>query len=104
RQEDIAVRGHAIEARVCAEDPSRGFAPSPGTIAAFVAPTGPGIRCDAGIASGGAVPPEYDPMVAKVIAHASDRPAALRRLIGALRELVVLGVTTNAEFLTALLE
>ena len=103
RQDDLQVRGHAIEARVCAEDPARAFAPSPGRISTFVEPTGPGIRCDAGVASGSVVPPEYDALVAKVIAHAPDRDGALRRLQCALRELVLLGVTTNAEFLASLL-
>jgi len=103
RQEDLVVRGHAIEARICAEDPARGFAPSPGRITTFVEPAGAGIRCDAGVTSGSVVPPEYDALIAKVIAYAPDRDAALQRLGCALRELVVLGVTTNAEFLAALL-
>ena len=103
QQEDLEVRGHAIEARVCAEDPARGFAPSPGRITSFVEPGGPGIRCDAGIASGTVVPPEYDALVAKVIAYAPDRAGARQRLVCALRELVILGVTTNAEFRTTLL-
>jgi len=103
-QKDLQVRGHAIEARICAEDPARGFAPSPGKIEAFVEPAGPGIRCDAGVTSGSVVPPEYDALVAKVIAHAPDRDSALARLRGALRELVVLGVATNSEFLAALLD
>ena len=78
------VRGHAIEARICAEDPSRAFAPSPGRIASFAEPGGPGIRCDAGVASGSVVPPEYDALIAKVIAWAPDRAAALQRLRRAL--------------------
>jgi acetyl-CoA/propionyl-CoA carboxylase, biotin carboxylase, biotin carboxyl carrier protein len=102
RQDQIEVRGHAIEARICAEDPARGFVPSPGRIAAFVEPAGPGIRCDAGVVEGSVVPPEYDALIAKVIAHGADRGAALASLRGALREMVVLGVTTNAEFLAAL--
>lgn len=103
RQEDLHVRGHAIEARVCAEDPSRGFAPSPGRIAHFAEPAGAGVRCDAGVVTGGVVPAEYDALIAKVIGHGTDRRAALDVLDGALRELVVLGVTTNAEFLATLL-
>ena len=103
RQEDLHVRGHAIEARVCAEDPARGFAPSPGRIAHFAEPGGAGVRCDAGVVSGGVVPAEYDALIAKVVGYGGDRRAALDVLEGALRELVVLGVTTNAEFLATLL-
>jgi acetyl-CoA/propionyl-CoA carboxylase biotin carboxyl carrier protein len=103
RQQDLQVRGHAIEARVCAEDPARGFAPSPGRIVHFAEPGGAGVRCDAGVVSGGVVPAEYDALIAKVVGYGSDRRAALDVLDGALRELVVLGVTTNAEFLAALL-
>jgi acetyl-CoA/propionyl-CoA carboxylase biotin carboxyl carrier protein len=102
-QDELQVRGHAIEARVCAEDPSRGFAPSPGRIVHFVEPAGAGVRCDAGVVSGGVVPAEYDALIAKVIGYGKDRRAAIDALEGALRELVVLGVTTNAEFLAALL-
>jgi acetyl-CoA/propionyl-CoA carboxylase biotin carboxyl carrier protein len=102
-QDELHVRGHAIEARICAEDPARGFAPSPGRIAHFVEPAGAGVRCDAGVASGGVVPAEYDALIAKVISYGTDRRAALDVLDGALRELVVLGVTTNAEFLATLL-
>jgi acetyl-CoA/propionyl-CoA carboxylase biotin carboxyl carrier protein len=103
RQADLRVRGHAIEARVCAEDPARGFAPSPGRIAHFAEPSGAGVRCDAGVTSGGVVPAEYDALLAKVVGYGADRRAALDVLDAALRELVVLGVTTNAEFLAALL-
>jgi acetyl-CoA/propionyl-CoA carboxylase biotin carboxyl carrier protein len=103
RQEDLRVRGHAIESRVCAEDPARGFAPSPGRIAHFAEPAGAGVRCDAGVVSGGVVPAEYDALIAKVVGYGGDRHAALDVLESALRELVVLGVTTNAEFLSTLL-
>jgi acetyl-CoA/propionyl-CoA carboxylase biotin carboxyl carrier protein len=103
RQDDIRPRGHAIEARICVEDPSRGFAPSPGRISTFREPGGPGVRTDAGVVSGGEVPPEYDSLIAKVIAHAEDRTRALSRLERALRETVVLGVTSNVEFLLELL-
>lgn len=102
-QQDLKVRGHAIEVRVCAEDPARGFAPSPGRIVHFAEPGGAGVRCDAGVVSGGIVPAEYDALIAKVIGYGGDRRAALDVLDGALRELVVLGVTTNAEFLATLL-
>ena len=103
RQEDVKTRGHAIEARICVEDPARGFAPSPGRISTFREPGGPGVRCDTGVVSGGDVPAEYDSLIAKVIAHAEDRPLACRRLERALRETVVLGVTSNVEFLLELL-
>jgi acetyl-CoA/propionyl-CoA carboxylase biotin carboxyl carrier protein len=103
RQEDLAVRGHAIEARVCAEDPAAGFAPSPGDVSRFLAPAGPGVRCDAGLVSGARVPAEYDSLIAKVIAHACDRRSALARLRRALEETVVLGVSTNIGFLLDLL-
>ncbi|HWB71282.1 MAG TPA: hypothetical protein VG452_03625 [Egibacteraceae bacterium] len=102
-QDDVVVDGHALEARVYAEDPARGFLPTGGTVLAHVEPVGPGIRVDGGIAEGTAVGSHYDPLLAKVVAHGPDRPTALARLDRALRELRLLGVTTNVAFLRALL-
>ncbi len=97
--------GHAIEVRINAEDPERGFAPAPGEIALFAAPGGPGIRIDSGFAVGDRVAPEFDSMLAKVIAHGRDRVEALARLRRALREmkLVVRGGANNRGFLLGLL-
>jgi len=94
RQEDIAWRGHAVECRINAEDPDN-FLPSPGTITQYHAPGGPGIRVDTHIYNGYVVPPYYDSMIAKLIAHGDDRAAALARMRGALSEIVVDGIKTN---------
>jgi acetyl-CoA/propionyl-CoA carboxylase biotin carboxyl carrier protein len=102
-QDDITVRGHAIEARVYAEDPARGFLPTGGDVLDLAEPAGPGVRVDSGLAPGMVIGSEYDPMLAKVIAHAGDRPAAMRALDRALADTSVLGVTTNIEFLRFLL-
>jgi acetyl-CoA/propionyl-CoA carboxylase biotin carboxyl carrier protein len=102
-QDDITMTGHAIEARIYAEDPARGFLPTGGEVLDLTEPRGPGIRVDSGLAAGTAVGSDYDPMLAKVIAHAADRPAALRALDRALADTAVLGVTTNVEFLRFLL-
>ncbi|PXX06007.1 acetyl/propionyl/methylcrotonyl-CoA carboxylase subunit alpha [Mycolicibacterium moriokaense] len=102
-QDDITMSGHAIEARVYAEDPSRGFLPTGGEVLDLAEPEGPGVRMDSGLAPGAVIGSEYDPMLAKVIAHAGDRPAALDALDRALRDTAVLGVTTNIEFLRFLL-
>ncbi len=98
--------GHAIEARLNAEDADNGFAPAPGTVQLLRFPLGPGIRVDTGIAQGDVIPPEYDSMVAKVIAWGRDRPEALARLRTALRETTVVldGGTTTKSFLLELLE
>jgi acetyl-CoA/propionyl-CoA carboxylase biotin carboxyl carrier protein len=101
-QEGLVPRGHAVEARLYAEDPANGFLPAVGTVRRYVEP--PGARMDSGIREGSLVGTDYDPMLAKVIAHAEDRPTALRRLARALGELQLLGVTTNAAFSRALLE
>ncbi|MFH9722282.1 acetyl/propionyl/methylcrotonyl-CoA carboxylase subunit alpha [Streptomyces sp. NPDC017254] len=103
RQEDITLTGWAIEARICAEDPSRGFLPSGGTVLALHEPSGDGVRTDSGLSEGTEVSSLYDPMLSKVIVHAPDRPTALRRLRAALADTVTLGVPTNAGFLRRLL-
>ncbi len=95
RQEDIHVRGHAVECRLNAEDPET-FAPSPGTITQYHAPGGPGIRVDSHIYNGYRVPPNYDSMIGKLIAHGETREAAIARMRGALAELVIEGIKTNA--------
>ena len=96
-----ANRGHAIEARLNAEDPERAFAPSPGLVELFTLPSGPGIRVDAGVREADTIPPEYDSMIAKVIALGSDRDEARARLVCALEALdvVVKGGATNRAFL-----
>ncbi|MDT5284656.1 MAG: acetyl-CoA/propionyl-CoA carboxylase, biotin carboxylase, biotin carboxyl carrier protein [Mycobacterium sp.] len=102
-QHDITMRGHAVEARVYAEDPARGFLPTGGEVLDLAEPEGPGVRVDSGLAPGTVIGSEYDPMLAKVIAHAGDRQGALRALDRALTDTAVLGVTTNIEFLRFLL-
>ena len=98
--------GYAIEARLNAEDPQRAFAPAPGTIETLTFPVGPGLRVDTGVAEGDVIPAEYDSMIAKVIAHGSNRDEALARLNRALSQTTVLvqGGTTNKSFLLDLLE
>ncbi len=100
------THGYAVEARLNAEDPQRSFAPAPGTIETLVLPVGPGIRVDTGVAEGDVIPSEYDSMIAKIIAHGSDRQEALARLGRALSQMVVIisGGTTNKSFLLELLE
>ncbi|MBX6388853.1 MAG: acetyl-CoA carboxylase biotin carboxylase subunit [Frankia sp.] len=103
RQRDVRLTGHAIEARVYAEDPARGFLPTGGEILALAEPAGEGVRVDSGISVGTVVGTDYDPMLSKVIAWAPDRAGALRRLDAALAGTVLLGVTTNIGFLRGLL-
>jgi acetyl-CoA carboxylase, biotin carboxylase subunit len=97
-QTDVSVVGHAIEARVNAESPERGFAPSPGRVSRWVAPVGSYVRVDTACFSGAAIPPHYDSIVAKVMALGDDRPQAIARLIGALAHLHVDGIATTASF------
>ncbi len=102
-QDDIRLRGHAIEARVYAENPERDFLPTDGTILVLDEPSGPGIRVDSGLVEGNDIVPDYDPMLSKVIAWGADRDTALRRLDAALAETVILGATTNVGYLRTLL-
>ena len=88
-------RGHAIEIRINAEDPARGFAPAPGVVSRFRPPLGPGVRVDTAIVEGGAIPPFYDSMIAKLIVSAEDRPATIARAVQALEELELDGVPTT---------
>lgn len=94
RQSDIVLRGHAIECRINAEDP-RSFIPSPGKVTQFHQPGGPGIRVDTHLYNGYTVPPYYDSMIGKLIAHGNSRQAAINRMRTALGELVIEGITTN---------
>jgi acetyl-CoA/propionyl-CoA carboxylase biotin carboxyl carrier protein len=103
RQEDISLRGHAIECRINAEDASKNFAPAPGRIGRYREPTGPGVRVDSGVEEGGEVSPMYDPMVAKLIVWDSSREQATRRMLRALDEYEIEGLKTLIPFHKALL-
>jgi acetyl-CoA/propionyl-CoA carboxylase biotin carboxyl carrier protein len=102
-QDDLRVDGHAVEARIYAEDPANGFLPTGGRVLQVREPAGPGIRVDSGLAAGDTVGSDYDPLLAKVIAHGGDRDTALRRLAAALAQTSILGLGTNVAFLRALL-
>ena len=104
QQQAIGPRGHAIEARVYAEDPARGFLPQAGRITRYQEPRGPGIRIDSGVAQGSDVPVHYDPLLAKVIAWAESRELATARLAAALRSFQIEGISTNLSFLVRILE
>ncbi len=97
-QEDITLRGHAIECRINAENPDLGFRPSPGTITALYMPGGPGIRIDGAVYQGYTITPYYDSMISKLIAHGSTRDDAINKMKWALAEFIVEGVDTNIDF------
>lgn len=97
-QEDVQLRGHAIECRINAEIPEKNFMPSPGVVKHLHLPAGNGVRVDTALYAGYKIPSEYDSMIAKVIVHAPDRPAALQKMRSALDEMVILGVETNLDF------
>ena len=103
KQADVTVAGHAIEVRINAEDPDADFRPSPGTISRAVFPAGPGVRVDTHLQAGVTVPPYYDSLLAKVIAHAADRDGARMALCDALDRCAIEGVTTNLGLQRALL-
>jgi acetyl-CoA/propionyl-CoA carboxylase biotin carboxyl carrier protein len=103
-QEQVELRGHAIECRINAEDASHGFLPSPGVVTAYHEPSGPGVRVDSGVAAGSEISGVYDPMIAKLIVHGVDREHARRRMLRALDEFVIEGPKTLLGFHKALLE
>ncbi|VAW31539.1 Methylcrotonyl-CoA carboxylase biotin-containing subunit, partial [hydrothermal vent metagenome] len=103
-QSEIQQRGHAIECRIYAEDPAHNFLPSIGEITVYQPPSGPGVRVDDGIVSGTAVTPYYDPMLAKVITWGRNRNEAIGKMVQALQQTVLLGVTTNISYLLDILQ
>ena len=98
KQEDVQIKGHAIECRINAEIPEKNFMPSPGVVQHMHLPAGNGVRVDTGLYTGYKIPSEYDSMIAKVIVHAPDREAALQKMRSALDEMVIMGVETNLDF------
>jgi acetyl-CoA/propionyl-CoA carboxylase biotin carboxyl carrier protein len=103
KQEDVVLRGHAIECRINAESAPMNFAPTPGAIGEYLEPSGPGVRVDSGVGAGGIVSPQYDPMVAKLIVWDVDREQATQRMLRALGEYKIEGLTTLIPFHQAIL-
>jgi acetyl-CoA/propionyl-CoA carboxylase, biotin carboxylase, biotin carboxyl carrier protein len=103
-QDEVQLRGHAIECRINAEDASKNFAPAPGTIGAYREPAGPGVRVDSGVGPGSEISPMYDPMVAKLIVWDADRPQATARMLRALSEYEIEGLKTLIPFHQAILQ
>lgn len=103
KQDELSPRGHALECRIYAEDPGNGFLPATGTLHKVVEPGGPGVRVDSGVVQGMEVGVHYDPLLAKVIVVAEDRARVIRKMKRALQETVFLGLTTNREFLLAVI-
>ena len=102
-QKDVVLAKHAIECRICAENPSRGFIPSPGTIDLYYAPGGHGVRVDSHVYGGYTVSPYYDSMICKLISYGRTRKIALDRMYRALSEYIIRGIDTNIEFLKAVI-
>ena len=97
-QEEVAIRGHAIECRINAEIPEKNFMPSPGKVTNLLLPAGNGVRVDSGLYTGYTIPAEYDSMIAKIIVHAQNRDAAIRKMRAALDETLIMGIDTNLDF------
>jgi len=104
RQEEVILRGHAIECRINAEDPDHNFRPNPGRISGYLPPSGPGVRMDSHVYTDYEIPPYYDSLIGKLIVWGSDRPAAIRRMRRALRECAVTGLPTTVSFHQKILE
>ena len=104
QQSDLLQRGHAIECRIYAEDPANGFLPQAGPLLLYREPSGPGLRVDSGFGEGDSIAVHYDPLIAKLIAHAETREAAIDRAAAALRRFPILGIRTNTAFLLRLLD
>lgn len=103
-QKDIRIQGHAIECRICAEDPSRGFTPGAGTINLYCAPGGPGVRVDSHLYGGYAIPPYYDSMISKLITYGDDRKLAISRMYRALSQYIIRGIPTTIPFCKAVMQ
>jgi acetyl-CoA carboxylase biotin carboxylase subunit len=103
RQPDVVSRGHAIECRICAEDPEQGHTPTTGQVALLRPPTGPGVRFDSGLSPGQRITTSFDSMLAKLVVHGSDRAQAIARMRQALRDLVLLGIDHNGAYLERVL-
>ncbi|MDB5157887.1 MAG: biotin carboxylase, partial [Mucilaginibacter sp.] len=98
KQEDLEIIGHAVELRVYAEDPANNFLPDIGTLQTYITPKGPGIRVDDGFEQGMEIPIYYDPMIAKLIAYGKDRTEAIERMVRAINEYQITGITTTLSF------
>src|SRR5579863_4603650 len=103
-QEEITLRGHAIECRIYAEDPDNNYFPSPGLITRLISPSGPGIRRDSGMYEGWTVPLDYDPLLAKLVGYGENRDQAIHRLLRALYEYFVGGIKTNTSLFRRILK
>jgi len=103
RQQDVLIRGHAMECRIYAEDPDNNYFPSPGKITMLLTPAGPGIRLDSGVYEGCTVPIDYDPLLAKLVGYGQNRAQAVSRLVRALEELFVAGIKTNIDLFRRIL-
>ena len=103
-QDDINFTGHSMEVRINAEDPAKNFMPCPGTIKGLHLPGGNGIRVDTAIYSDYTIPPTYDSMIAKIIVHGKDRNESIAKMRSAVAELVIEGITTNADFILEILD